>query len=193
MPRSYQLGRRQAAVEGTRLAILAAARELVASGEAGVTTGAVARRAGVSRITVYNQFGSKAGLWRELAAEAHSRPAGEASGPSDPRDELRRRIADASLLWASDPALFRRLPLVVDFQHGSPRLDWALAERLAAAGLLRPGCSLKEAEDVIGAITSFTVFDRLHKDGRRSQAAVVEILWRLAATLLNSEAGPHSA
>ncbi|HVC77439.1 MAG TPA: helix-turn-helix domain-containing protein [Candidatus Micrarchaeaceae archaeon] len=193
MPRSYQLGRRQAAVDGTRLAILAAARELVASGEAGVTPGAVARRAGVSRITVYNRFGSKAGLLRELATEAHSRPAGEASGPSDPRHELRKRIADACWRWASDPALFRRLPLVVDFQHDSPPGDWALAERLAAAGLLRPGCSLKEAEDVIGAITSFTVFDRLHKDGRRSQAAVVEILWRLAATLLNSEPALHSA
>src|SRR5487761_287362 len=158
MARSYQLGRRQAAIDGTRRAILAAARELVAAGEAGVTPGAVAKRAGVSRLTVYNRFGSKAGLLRELAIKAHSRPAGEAPGPSDPRDELRQRIADACLLWAADPALFRRLPLVIDFQHDSPYGDRAVAE------------------DVIGAITSFTVFDRLHKDGRRSQAAVVEIL-----------------
>jgi AcrR family transcriptional regulator len=200
MPRDYQLGRRQAAVDRTRMAILAAARELVASGEAGPSPGAVARRAGVSRITVYNQFGSRGGLLRELAteahsrpaAEAHSRPAGQAGERSDPREELRRRIADACSLWASDPALFRRLPLVVDFQHVSPHDDRALAEGLASAGLLRRGCSLKEAEDVIGAITSFTVFDRLHKNGRRPQAAVVEMLWRLAATLLDSEAPPQS-
>ena len=62
--------------------------------------------------------------------------------------------------------------------------DRALAERLAASGQLRPGCSLKEAEDVIGALTSFPVFDRLHKDGRRSSAAVGEILLRLAAAIL---------
>jgi hypothetical protein len=44
---------------------------------------------------------------------------------------------------------------------------------------------------VIGAITSFTVFDRLYKDGRRSQAAVVEILMRLAATILNQGRAPQ--
>jgi len=59
-----------------------------------------------------------------------------------------------------------------------------LAERLAAADLLRAGCSIKEAEDVVGAVTSFVVFDRLYKDGRRSQAAVVEILMRLASTIV---------
>jgi hypothetical protein len=63
--------------------------------------------------------------------------------------------------------------------------DRTLAGRLAAADQLRPGCSLKEAEDVIGAITSFEVFDRLHKDGRRSPTAVSEILMRLVSTILH--------
>ena len=144
MPRNYTLGRRQRAVDRTRLAILAAARELVASGATTVTTGAVATRAGVSRIT------------------------------------------DACALWASDPGLFRRLPQVADLEVENPS-DRVLAERLADANLLRPGCSIKEAEDVIGAITSFAVFDRLYKDGRRSQAAVGEILMRLASTILGSE------
>ena len=70
MPRSYRLGRRQAAVDSTRVAILTAARDELASGEPGLSAGAVARRAGVSRLTVYNQFGSKAGLLRELAEQA---------------------------------------------------------------------------------------------------------------------------
>ena len=192
MPRSYQLGRRQGTVDRTRLAILAAARELVASGGASLSPGAVARRAGVSRITVYNQFGSKGGLLRELAAEAHSRRASEEAAASDPRDELRKRVTDSCSLWASDPALFRRLPVVGDFEVESPYDDRALAERLAAADLLRPGCSLKEAEDVIGAITSFTVFDRLHKDGRRSQTAVVEILMRFASIILERNPAPQS-
>ena len=52
---------------------------------------------------------------------------------------------------------------------------------------MRPGCSLKEAEDVIGALTSFGVFDQLHQDGRRSPASVADILMRLAAAILNPE------
>ncbi|HEY8797223.1 MAG TPA: helix-turn-helix domain-containing protein [Candidatus Dormibacteraeota bacterium] len=186
MPRNYTLGRRQGAVDRTRLAILAAARELVASGEPELSTGAVARRAGVSRITVYNQFGSKAGLLRELAVGARSPQGAQAAEPAEPRDQLRKRITDSCAMWSSDPALFRRLPQISNQEVESPNEDRALAERLAAAGLLRPGCSLKEAEDLIGGITSFVVFDRLYKDGRRSQGAVVEILMRLASTILDS-------
>ena len=185
MPRNYTLGRRQGAVDRTRMAILAAARHLVASGEPGLSTGAVAKRAGVSRITVYNQFGSKAGLLRELSAGAHSRLSGQTPEPADPRDQLRNRIADSCAHWSSHPALFRRLSQVGDLDIEAHGDDRALAERLAATDQLRAGCSIKEAEDVIGAVTSFAVFDRLHKDGRRSQAAVVEILMRLVATILN--------
>jgi len=139
----------------------------------------------VSRITVYNQFGSKAGLLRELAAGAHTRQTADASEPDDPRDQLRKRLSDSCAVWSSDPALFRRLPQELGIKQ--PDDDKTLAERLGAADQLRPGCSLKEAEDVIGAITSFEVFDRLHKDGRRSRAAVLEILMRLASTILESE------
>jgi AcrR family transcriptional regulator len=184
MPRNYTLGRRQGAVDRTRTAILAAARELVASGEPVLTTGAVAKRAGVSRITVYNQFGSKAGLLRELSAGAHRGLSGQAPGPADPRDQLRMRITDSSAHWSSNPALFRRLSQIGDLDIEALGDDRALAERLAAADQLRAGCSIKEAEDVIAAVTSFAVFDRLHKDGRRSQAAVAEILMRLVATIL---------
>jgi AcrR family transcriptional regulator len=190
MPRNYTLGRRQGAVDRTRMAILDAARELVASGAPLLSTGAVANRAGVSRITVYNQFGSKAGLLRELAAGARSRLSGQAPDPGDPRDQLRKRITDSCAQWSSDPALFRRLPQHDDLDLEGRGDDRALAERLAAAEQLRAGCSIKEAEDVIGAVTTFAVFDRLHKDGRRSQTAVAEILMRLAATILATQ--PHT-
>jgi AcrR family transcriptional regulator len=183
MPRNYRLGRRQEAVDRTRSAILAAARDLLASGE--LSAVAVARKAGVSRITVYNRFGSKAGLVRELAAgarrEGPTRPGAEAS---DPCDQLQERIGDSCSLWSSDPALFRSLSGAANLEIDRPNDDRALAERLAAADQLRPGCSLKEAEDVIGALTSFPVFDRLHRDGRRSSTAVGDILMRLAAAIL---------
>jgi hypothetical protein len=66
-------------------------------------------------------------------------------------------------------------------EDAAPRL---LAERLAAADRLRPGCSLREATDVIGLLSSFPVFDRLHHDGRRTSVAVADVLMRLAAAIL---------
>jgi AcrR family transcriptional regulator len=185
-PRSYRLGRREEAIRRTRTAILAAARTELASGDtASFSAGAVARRAGVARITVYNQFGSKAGILRELAGEF--RPAASPrAGTAEPREELRQRIEAACAAWSSDTVLFRRLPAEVAAHLEGPAGHRVLAERLAASGQLRPGCSLKEAEDVIGAVSSFAVFDRLHKDGRRSPAAVAEILLRLAHAILRA-------
>ncbi len=185
--RNYRLGRRQEAVDRTRLAILAAARELLASTDSAerLSAGAVARLAGVSRITIYNRFGSKGGLLRELAAGARREgSAPPPAPPDDPREELRLRISGSCSTWSSDPALFRRLPAAAEVDLETQARDRLLAERLAASDQLRPGCSLKEAEDVIGAVTSFPLFDRLHRDGRRSSGAVTEILMRMAAAIL---------
>jgi AcrR family transcriptional regulator len=183
----HDLGKRQAGVDRTRAAVLTAARELVAStGGSALSVGAVARRAGVSRLTIYNRFGSRSGLLRAVAGEAHARTgAPAANGARDPREELLDRITAACATWSSDAALFRALPAVTSAGDPAALKDRGLAERLAAADHLRPGCSLKEAEDVIGALTSFAVFDRLHQDGRRSSAAVAEILMRLAGAILS--------
>lgn len=182
-----ELGKRQAGVDRTRAAVLAAASELMAAaGDSTLSVGAVAKRAGVSRLTIYNRFGSRSGLLRAVAGEAHRRtlaPPGERA--EDPREELRNRLNAACATWASDPALFRALPAVTSTGDPAANRDRALAERLASADQLRPGCSLKEAEDVIGALTSFATFDRLHQDGRRSSAAVAEILMRLAGAILS--------
>jgi AcrR family transcriptional regulator len=185
MQRRYSLGRRQAGVEGTRAAILAAARELVT--ELGPECGLarVAERAGVSRITVYNQFGSKERLLKSL--EAGAAPDARAlpdSAVSDPREELRRRVLRACMAWAADPGLHRELQRLRRGSSEESDIDRALVERLGAQDQLRPGCSLKEAEDVLGILTSFPVFDRLHKGGRRSPSAVAEILMRMAEEFL---------
>ena len=187
----HDLGKRQAGVDRTKAAVLAAARELVAaSGGTHLSVGAVARRAGVSRLTIYNRFGSRSGLLRAVAGEAHGRSlapaANGANGSQDPREQLRDRISAACATWSSDPPLFRALPAATFAGDPAAQKDRGLAERLAAADQLRPGCSLKEAEDVIGAITSFAVFDRLHQDGRRSPAAVADILMRLGGAILSS-------
>jgi AcrR family transcriptional regulator len=182
--RPYRLGRRQVAVDHTRSAILAAARRLVSETGPAPGVGLVARRAGVSRITVYNRFGSKAGLIEALRREIASDEAVSTPDLSlDPREQLRSRIAAACATWAADPDLHRQLQA----RDGAPeesRGDRELAERLAARDRLRPGCSIKEAEDVIGLLTTFPAFDRLHRGGRRSPGAVAEILLRLAQGIL---------
>jgi len=164
---------------GTKDRLIAAAGELIAVGAA-PTAAAVARRAGVSRLTVYHHFGSQPGLLAAVARESAAPPLEPAGGAAG--DRLRSLIHGACAHWASSPALFRRLP------GGPGQVDeqeiHALASALADADQLRPGCSLREAEDVIAVATSFAAFDRLHHDGRRSPAAVADILHRIAATVL---------
>jgi len=184
-PREYRLGpRRQAEVDRTRSGILAAARELVSELGPESSVAKVAERAGVSRITIYNRFGSKAGLLEALSAETARPPGSEppAGSVSDPAGDLRRRIEQTCVAWAADPLLYRQLS--GRGQSDRSDQDHVLAERLAAADRLRPGCSIKEAEDVIGILTSFPAFDRLHKGGRRSPSAVAEILLRMASGFL---------
>lgn len=186
--REYRLGRRQAEVDRTRNRILAAARELVSELGPQSSLGKVSQRAGVSRITVYNQFRSKAGLLEALSAEAGRRPAGAAleDSATDPREDLKLRIDHACAAWAADSRLHRQLEGRT--QRARSDDDHALAERLAANDCLRPGCSIKEAEDVIGILTSFPAFDRLHNEGRRSVAGVSEILLRMASGFLTAPA-----
>ena len=165
--RPYRLGKREGQARRTRSGILKAARDLVAAGRGeSPSVGAVAARAGVSRLTVYHHFNSKQGLLDALAAEAHG-----VGGRADPAP-------------ASDPALFLWPPAIAPSTGGDGSGGGILAERLAAADELRAGCSIKEAEDVIALLTSFASFDRLHQDGRRSAAMVAGILMRLAAAIL---------
>lgn len=177
MTRPYRLGARQASVEHTSQTILAAARRLVAQAPAtSVSVGAIAREAGVSRLTVYQRFGSRSGLLSALAPSIPPAP----EPPAAPREALRRHLLNACEAWAADAAVHRHLPPLA----GDGQAERRLAEQLLAADALRPGCSIREAEDVIGALGSFPVFDRLHHDGRRPPGAVADILMRLAAGIL---------
>jgi AcrR family transcriptional regulator len=174
MPRHYKLGRRQPSVDATARSIVAAAGELVREGGR-LSLAAVARKAGVARITVYNRFGSREGLLRALAPRPPQPPAEVQAS----REALRRHLELACERWAADPALFRNLG-----RDEPPEEARRLAEQLAAEDALRPGCSIREAEDVIAALGSFAVFDRLHRDGRRSAPAVADVLMRLTSGIV---------
>jgi AcrR family transcriptional regulator len=191
MSRRYRLGKRQPEVERTRSAILTGAREVVAELGSGWSMGKVAERAGVSRITVYNQFGSRARLQEALMDPPGLTPRmdemdGLVRSALDPSTELKLRVEQACAAWATDPALYRQLTGLRREDDVQPGENRALAERLAAHDRLRPGCSIKEAEDVIGILVSFPAFDRLHKTGRRPVSAVAEILFGMASGVMRA-------
>src|SRR5215831_12357742 len=60
-PRLYRSSRRTVTAERTRARLLKAASAMLAAPD-GISLDAVARRAGVTRLTVYNQFGSRRAL-----------------------------------------------------------------------------------------------------------------------------------
>jgi AcrR family transcriptional regulator len=126
-PRPYRLGQRQKATEQTRARILAAARELLLTGEAfsGFSIDAVARRADVARMTVYHQFGSKIGLLEALsdylAAHGGMEQLANAFRQPDPLMALDEYTKVFSRFWQSDRIVTRRLralsTLDPDFEH----------------------------------------------------------------------------
>src|SRR5689334_17811451 len=114
-PRRYRLGERQAAAAKTRARILAAARALLSAKDRrrGFSVDAIARQAGVARMTVYYQFGSKVGLLEALCDDLASRGRIErlaiAFGHPEPLDALAEFIATFAHFWTSDRLIIRRL------------------------------------------------------------------------------------
>jgi AcrR family transcriptional regulator len=178
-PRPYRLGQRQAATTQTRARILAAAQELLAApdGIAGFTVEAVARQADVSRMTVYYQFGSKAGLLEALfdqLATTGQLPQGAvaALGQPDPLAALAGYVAAFGRFWAAERLVLRRLrslaALDPELEQGVRARDARrrkglelLAGRLADRYGHPPPDALAEAVVVLHMLTSFETFDAL--------------------------------
>jgi AcrR family transcriptional regulator len=205
-PRPYQLGRRQATVEQTRARILDAARELLETPE-GLTSFSVdtiARHADVARMTVYYQFGSKAGLLEALFDDLANRGGmdrlPEAFRQPDPLAALDSFIAVFGHFYATHRLINRRL-------RGLALLDQDLEPALAARNeRRRTGLSVllqrlaerygqpapeagEEAVTVLYMLTSFESFDALAGDFR-SPADVVLLVQRVAHAVLGI--APHT-
>jgi AcrR family transcriptional regulator len=200
-PRAYKLGLRQAAAEENKRRIVAAARDLLAdeSGPPGFTVEAVARRAGVARMTVYHQFRSKRGvleaLFDDLANRGlmpHLRPVFHEPIATRALDGL---IAAFAAFWDSDRVVLRRARALA-------ALDPEIAESVRARDEMRrqhlrnilarmdkadgaPSAKqLPETIDVLHTLTSLETFDQLSRD-ERSLDEVTRIIRRLAAAALH--------
>lgn len=197
-PRPYRMGRRQEAAEQTRASILMAARELLAEsgGFSGFTIDAVARQAGVARMTVYYQFGSKVGLLEalsdDLAARGRMDRLAAAFQQADPLTALDDFVATFAHFWSANRLVMRRLRALAaldpDFEHvvrarDERRREGAsvLIRRLAERGGHPDMEAVEEVVTILYALTSFETFDTL-AGAALTLESVTPIVQRLART-----------
>lgn len=124
--------RRDDQVVATRARILQAARDtIVVNGYHATSLERVAAAAGVTRVTVYRQYGNKQGLLAALVDELTARSnvvelvAISCAAP-DVLDALAGLIEALGRLWAVDPALMRRL---VGLAAVDPEVSAVIASR----------------------------------------------------------------
>ena len=208
-PRPYRLGRREAGVAQTRERILDAARTLFAeAGFHGVGLEEVARRADVSRKTVYYQFGSKRGLLEavvadvEQSAELVERVRAVVEQPDASR-ALPAYLREVCRFWAGAQEVVRGL-------HGLAALDREVAEvleahdaarrtrlvgfvdRLAEQRGLQPEEHRQRVVDALWMLTSFGTFDHLARRSGLPPEDVAALLTHLAEGVLSAPGGRAS-
>ena len=197
-PRPYRLGRRQAAVDGTRARILKAARALlVARGGGAFSIEAVARRARVTRVTVYQRFGSRSklleALFDDLARRGGMWDLADAFRQPDPQAALARFVTTFARFWTAHRPIHRRLLALAALDQGLERTlrarqEWRRQGLRVMVGRLRerPGpaaAAMDETIDALFALTAFETFDLL-AGPTRTPAAVAPIVLRIARAVL---------
>lgn len=200
-PRPYAMGKRLAARSQTRTRILEAAREILASEPAtDLSMEAIARRANVSRLTIYYQFKSRPGLleslYDHLAMRGKMQAMAEVFKEPDPWPAIEKLIRTFANFWSSDSLVIRRLRAMAG-------LDAEIAQGIAGRDARR-GHILREilkrrvmpgrktlapaqqnlAADVLSMLTSFETYDTLARAGY-DQTRIVTTITLLARSLMN--------
>jgi AcrR family transcriptional regulator len=199
-PRAYKSPLRDAAASATRERIVAAAAAILGAADGKFSLDAVAKKAGVTRLTVYNQFGSRRALMEAVFDQRAARGGlfriAEAMRDPDPHAALLRIIGIFCDFWNSDPGTMRLL-------HAAGASDAEFAEsvhernerrrsvlsavvRRLAAGRAQPPRALANLVDVLFALTSFAFFSQL-KTGKRTAAAARRIIEEMAMDAVNRE------
>src|SRR5690349_25139087 len=110
--RPYSTEKRDAKAAETRVRLVGAALALLrdTDGEA-LSLDTVAKAAGVTRLTVYNQFGSRRGLleavFDEIARHGWLHQLADAMAMADPRAALDRMVEIFCGFWSRDSAVGR--------------------------------------------------------------------------------------
>ena len=198
-PRTYKIENRRAAAEQTRSRVLEATRKLIMASSVPPSIDAVAALAGVARMTVYYQFGSKAGLLEALFDELGGRYFRSELPLVMSQDEPLQALADLIevflTFWASERLVTRRI-------RGMAALDSDFEESLRGRDkrrklLLRTILSritqkygkpssevFEQSVDLLYALTTFATFDAMAGDDGEA-ADVVPLIQRLARLSLD--------
>jgi AcrR family transcriptional regulator len=202
-PRPYDMARRREATDATRAKILEATRAIIGGkGDLeGFSMEAVARKAGVARMTVYYQFHSREALMEALTDHLAQRGGmmrmREVFLESDPERSLRKLVEVFVGFWTSDRVTLRRLRAmgVVFPSHDRAALDRDAWRREAVENVLaRFGRKVGSPKvggpaglvAVLSTLTSFETFDSLCVGGR-SPEDVTRLLGDLAVLLVGSK------
>jgi AcrR family transcriptional regulator len=188
---------RQRSVESGRERIVAAARDLLEADEAeGFSIDAVARRAGVARMTVYNQFESKAGLLEALFDSLALRgPLGQMADIFKQPDvlvALDEYVAMFGRFWTVNRRAHRRLraaalhddELAAAMERRNERRRRGIAELLRRLDdKAQPGVPRDEVVNVLYVLLSFETFDAF-AGARRTPDDVTPVVRQLVRTVL---------
>jgi|GEM_PF-393253 len=205
-PRPYRLGQRETSMEATRSQVLAAARTLILgeNAMAGFSVDAAAREAGVTRVTVYQRFGSKRGLlealFDDMGAQGHlgeRLPAVFAC--RDTAEALKTYIDIFCDFWEMDRVLARRLRAFAALDDEFAAAIGARDERRRhaietllnrfAVEISSP-IPREELTRTLLALTSFEFYDVLAV--QRTPQETAAIMYQLAMDLIGSSQSPTS-
>lgn len=192
--RRYRSAVRAAAADEKRAQVVAAGLALLNAGRggAGFSLDAVARRAGVTRLTVYHQFKSKRGLLEAIFDETARRGGlfelQSVFEEPDLRKALARYVTVFCRFWAMHARLFPKMAAVarLDAEIGKSLAQRVERRRHVLQTLIeRPAITAEPQRliDVLFAVTGFEMFDVLSVHGR-SAAAVEAIMQQLASDAL---------
>ena len=183
-PRPYRSSRRTVTAERTRARLLKAASAMLAAPD-GISLDAVAKRAGVTRLTVYNQYGSRRAL-REAVFDDMAERGGlhrirEAMAKTDPKVALQQIVLIFCNFWSIHRGALWRLHAAsaTDPEFGESlrarnqrrrHLLSVLVDRIIDGDAKRPEVAI-ELIDVLFALTSVAFFWELTAGGRKADAA----------------------
>lgn len=196
--RSYESPARAAAAAVKRERMVSAAMALLRAEDnpAGMSLDAVAKAAGVTRLTVYNQFGSRRGLLEavldKLASEAGFDKVASVMALPDPFEAFDQLVELICRAWARD-VLMARLHAVAavdpEFREAmNLRMD---RRRVAIGALVQRMASGKEVDqqrcgdvlDLLCTMTSYAVFAAL-RTPERSPDLIAAMMKSACATSL---------
>jgi len=195
--KAYRSELRDAAADVTRTRIMRASRRLLTGGKdlPAFSLDAVAREAGVTRLTVYNQFESKRGLveavFDDIAERGGLFELRSVLADPDAMSCLRRVVAVFCRFWASHDRALAKLA-------GMTKLDRDIAASLKQRTERRRGVLTvlvkrllprvhepADLVDILFTLTSFETFEALSVR-QRSAAAVEALIWQLVEGCVRS-------